>query len=532
MPDALATTPAAPRKRGRPPKIKTTVPSVAAAEDVAQVRPPAALVTIAAQHPNRSIVPARLAIADITEHEACAMLPYHAATAEHVRRSVVALGILHPLIVTSDNRLVDGRYRLAAARSLGIERVTAIVYDPPSPVEFVFASKDVREHLSVNDRALLAVQYQRALKAVLVAERTAAMNAGRRAKSEGNGAAATADRPAAAGVSKRDSRKESCERWGLPERAFNKMKRLADKRPALYKDVFDRKIAPEAAFKQMGKNVEHARASKAAAAFVRPEDFADDQIENRIHVGDAAEVLARVADGVASLVVFSPPYPGVKNDEYDPPLPAVSYERYLADLRQVLEQSLRVSRTGGRMAIVVDNTRNRDETIADVLLPVAQDLTKLAQAVGWSYWNEVAWCKDQIAGTGTTFGSLGKCSAPFLARSHEWILIFCKGTHVQDGDDALCDLTREEHRAWLATEWHVRGEARKVIRDHHPAPYPEEIPRRLIKLFSYRRDLVIDPMSGSGTTTAVAKGLGRRFIGIDRSPKYVAFARTRTGVTR
>ena len=82
--------------------------------------------------------------------------------------------------------------------------------------------------------------------------------------------------------------------------------------------------------------------------------------------------------------------------------------------------------------------------------------------------------------------------------------------------------------AWLATQWHIRAETRTAIRDHHCAPFPEDIPHRLIKLLTYRRDVVVDPMSGSGTTTAVAAGLGRRYIGIDRSPAYCAFARHRT----
>lgn len=471
------------------------------------------------------------------------MLPYAAIAAGEVLKSVQAVGILQPLVVTSDRRVIDGRYRLAAARALGFADVQALVYDPPAPAEYVFHAKDSREHLSELDRAVLAVQYQQVLRGEYVAARTEKMNVARGAAAPAAVTPGTADAPqdrasgndapaavasSAAEPVRHDSRKEACERFGVAERKFRAVKRLATYRPDLFQQVVDGTMTPKEALHKKGKNVDDRRAAQAAEALVRDEDVTVPDIENVIHVGDAAAVLARVPDAVASLVMFSPPYPGIKNEEYDPPLPAVTYAQYLRDLRPVLEQALRASRAGGRLALVVDNVRNPAGGGPDYMLPVAQDLTRLAQEAGWRYFNEIAWCKDQLAGKGTNFGSFARCSSPFQNRSHEWVLLFFKETHVLAGDERLCDLTREEHLAWYTTEWRVRPEARKDIRQHHCAPFPEELAHRLIKLLTYRRDLVIDPMNGSGTTTAVAARLQRRYVGIDRSAAYCAFARART----
>ncbi|HYE20561.1 MAG TPA: site-specific DNA-methyltransferase [Tepidisphaeraceae bacterium] len=304
------------------------------------------------------------------------------------------------------------------------------------------------------------------------------------------------------------------------------MRKLADKRRDLFDKVLSGTLAPNVALKQMGKNVSAARATTAKAVLVRVQDVINPEIENNVHEGDAAEVLKRVGDGLASLVVFSPPYHGFKEIVYEPPLPERAYDEYLQHLRGVLIQSHRVSRIGGRLSIVLDTPRNRDAG-RHFMIPVVADVTRLAIDVGWDFWNDIAWCKDEVSGKKTAFGSLALCSAPMLSRNHETILLFYKQTHKLDGDQALCDLTRAEHLAWWTSAWHVKPEVDKKIRDVHPAPFPETLVERLVKLFTYRRDLVIDPYNGSGTTTAVARRLGRRFIGIDQSRLYCTQARER-----
>jgi site-specific DNA-methyltransferase (adenine-specific) len=280
-----------------------------------------------------------------------------------------------------------------------------------------------------------------------------------------------------------------------------------------------------AAIKQKGKNIDAARVEKAKELNAQPATLVNVELENNIHAGDAVETMKRIDDGVASLILFSPHYHGV-NIEYDPPLPPQSYSEYLDYQQELLVESLRVSRRGGRLAIVLDTVRNHEDQ-RNYMLPVVADMTHLAIQCGWSFFNDIAWLKDEISGSKTNFGSLASCSAPIINRNHETILLFFRDTNKLDGDIALCDLSREEHLAWWTSAWHIKPELNRAIRDAHKAPFPEEIPHRLIKLLTYGKDLVIDPYNGSGTTTAVAARLGRRYIGVDRSQNYCAFARQR-----
>lgn len=191
-----------------------------------------------------------------------------------------------------------------------------------------------------------------------------------------------------------------------------------------------------------------------------------------------------------------------------------------------MTESFRVSRRGGRLAIVLDTVRNFEDD-RHYMLPVVSDMTQLAIDCGWRYMNDIAWLKGEISGSKKNFGSLGLCSAPVINRNHETILLFYREPFKLDGDRTLCDLSTKEYFEWWTSAWDIKPELDKTIRDHHPTPFPEEIPHRLIKFFTYGRDLVVDPFNGSGTTTAVANRLGRRFIGIDQSATYCAFGRTR-----
>jgi DNA modification methylase len=176
--------------------------------------------------------------------------------------------------------------------------------------------------------------------------------------------------------------------------------------------------------------------------------------------------------------------------------------------------------------IVVDTTHNPIPG-GDDALPIAADLTTIARKCGWKYWMDFAWIKPEVGGSKTTFGSLASCSAPGFGRDHEWILLFFKDDKKLDGDRALSDLGREDHQEWWHTTWDIRPETRRDILATHPAPFPEALVERAITMLTYRRDLVVDPYNGGGTTTAVAKRLGRRFIGVDRSPTYCQAARQR-----
>ena len=103
--------------------------------------------------------------------------------------------------------------------------------------------------------------------------------------------------------------------------------------------------------------------------------------------------------------------------------------------------------------------------------------------------------------------------------------MYSKDQYRLEGDVKLSDITPEEFENWTLSTWFISPESRNL--GSHPVPFPEELPRRAIKLWTYRKDVVLDIFCGSGTTCCVAKRLGRRYIGIDNCNKYVEYARTR-----
>jgi site-specific DNA-methyltransferase (adenine-specific) len=459
--------------------------------------------------------------ADLQLHPACAFLPFLERSFLAIRESVHTHGVLYPLAIDAKTgQVLDGRYRLKAAMELKFGKlpVLAIDVEGDAAVQWVFTMKEDREHLGEAERAVMAVQFQKRLSSQYVQRRAKKMTTGRLGQAPAKG-----DKP----QPKLDSRKETCAKFKVPVRMFNAVKKLSADRPDLFEKVLAGEMDPAAAIKKKGRNVELARVEHAItqALPLLPATHPE-QIENNIHCGDAVEVMKRVPDGVASLILFSPPYHGVPI-LYDPPLPEQTYTEYLDYQRQLLVECFRASRSGGRLAIVLDTVRNHEADLKHYMLPVVTDISNLAFDCGWSYLNDLAWYKDEISGSKTNFGSFGLCSAPCFGRNHETILLVCKDTHKLEGDPALCDLTGDEHLAWRPTGWHIKPEVDKTRLLQHPAPYPEEIPHRLIKMLTYRKDLIIDPYNGSGTTTTVAHRLGRRYLGIDRSETYVRQALAR-----
>ena len=247
-------------------------------------------------------------------------------------------------------------------------------------------------------------------------------------------------------------------------------------------------------------------------------------ILNKIINKDVLAGLKDIPDGIVSLTASSCPYNlKIKYDSIEDDQP---YADYLIWLKKVFEEVYRVTRHGGRCAINIDAMTNRQEDKdQEYVRCVYAHIYNLMTEIGWKFRTEICWLKQNAIGKKTAFGSWDSCSNPNIRRNHEYIILFSKGDWKLEGDSELSDMTKEEFCEYTLSTWFIPPETRKMA--NHPATFPEELVKRLVKLFSYRGDLILDPFNGTGTTTYVAKKLARDYIGIDISEKYCQFAEER-----
>lgn len=122
-------------------------------------------------------------------------------------------------------------------------------------------------------------------------------------------------------------------------------------------------------------------------------------------------------------------------------------------------------------------------------------------------------------------GELAKCSKSYIRDIHEYILVFSKGDYKREKGRKENSITKEQFMEWTKSIWTMKAESAKRI--GHPAPFPEELPYRLIQMYSYVGDVVLDPFMGSGTTAVAALNSNRRFVGYDTNSDYIALANKR-----
>jgi DNA modification methylase len=229
----------------------------------------------------------------------------------------------------------------------------------------------------------------------------------------------------------------------------------------------------------------------------------------------SAETMSELPDCSIHLMLTSPPYNVGK--EYDEDL---SLDTYLGFLQRVWKETLRVLVPGGRMCINVANLGRKP------YIPLHAFIIEQVIQLGFLMRGEIIWNKAASASPSTAWGSWKSASNPTLRDVHEYILVFCKETfRRQNPARRASTITRDEFLEYNKSIWNVAAEsARKV---GHPAPFPVELPRRLIQLYTFEDEIVLDPFMGSGQTAIAARGSNRHYVGYEIDQKYIDLATLR-----
>ncbi|MFC1923558.1 DNA-methyltransferase [Chloroflexota bacterium] len=216
-------------------------------------------------------------------------------------------------------------------------------------------------------------------------------------------------------------------------------------------------------------------------------------------------------------IVTSPPYNvDIKYNNYDD---EITYLDYLDFSTDWIKKCYGLSKSGGRFCLNIPLDKNKGGQQS-----VCADLTTIAKKVGWKYHSTVVWNEQNISRR-TAWGSWLSASAPYVIAPVEMIVILYKNEWKRDKTGRESDITRDEFLPWTNGVWNFSGESKKKI--GHPAPYPIELPRRCIKLFTFIGDTVLDPFVGSGTTMLACLETDRVGIGIDVDQKYCKLAKDR-----
>ena len=220
-----------------------------------------------------------------------------------------------------------------------------------------------------------------------------------------------------------------------------------------------------------------------------------------------------IAESSIDLMVTSPPYGvDIKYETYDDSVP---YNRYLDFTKEWLERCFRFAKDDGRLCLNVPLDKNKGGQQS-----VAADITCIAKGIGWKYHSTIIW-NEQNMSRRTAWGSWLSASAPFVIAPVEVIIILYKKTWKKT-HKGKSDVNKKDFIEWTKGVWNFNGESKNRV--GHPAPFPIELPRRCIKLFSYVGDTVLDPFLGSGTALLACLETGRTGIGVEINKNYCDIA--------
>jgi len=229
----------------------------------------------------------------------------------------------------------------------------------------------------------------------------------------------------------------------------------------------------------------------------------------------SSENMSQIPNESVHLMVTSPPYNVGKVYDKDWTL-----EEYLSFLRRVWAEVYRVLVPGGRACINIANLGRKP------YIPLHAFVIRDLLEVGFLMRGEIIWNKAASASPSTAWGSWCSPSNPTLRDMHEYILVFSKGTYARKAlPNRKSTISREEFLEYTKSVWTFPAVSARSI--GHPAPFPVELPYRLIQLYTYADEVVLDPFMGSGQTALAALSAGRKYVGYEIDPSYVRLAEQR-----
>ena len=241
------------------------------------------------------------------------------------------------------------------------------------------------------------------------------------------------------------------------------------------------------------------------------------EYENKIICADSSEFLKKLPDNCIDIIFTSPPYNfGLEYDSYND---TARWNDYFDMLFAIFKECIRVLKYGGRFVVNV-------QPLYSDYIPIHHIISNFFIQNKMIWKGEIIWEKNNYNCKYSSWGSWKSPASPYLKYTWEFVEVYCKGDLKKQGDNKNIDITAEEFKSWVVAKWSIAPE-RKMKDYGHPAMFPEQLAERVLKLFSYQNDIVLDPFNGVGTTTYVAKKLNRRFLGIDISEEY-----TKTAIMR
>ena len=227
----------------------------------------------------------------------------------------------------------------------------------------------------------------------------------------------------------------------------------------------------------------------------------------------SSENMKELVDNCVSLTVTSPPYNIGKDSDED-----LSDDEYWKMITKVFEEVYRVTESGGRLVVNVANLGRKP------YIPFSKYFIEIIQEIGFLMRGEIIWQKSKGANANFAWGSWLSPSNPVIRDIHEYCLVFSKDS-MKNSSKGESTIEKEEFMESTLSIWNISPARAKKI--GHPAPFPVELAKRFINLYSFKNDLILDPFIGSGSTAIAAKLLDRDYIGYELNPKYVEITKNR-----